>query len=163
MPTTPVFTIGHGTRSAADLLSLLQQYGIRYLVDVRSKPFSAYNPQYNQPVLKAFIEKHGVVYVFMGDSLGGRPDDPECYTDKGKVDYAVVQEKAFFRAGLLRVKTAFEKNIPIALMCSESKPGDCHRSRLIGAALTKMELPVQHITEEGALKDQQAVMAELGE
>ncbi len=43
-------------------------------------------------------------------------------------------------------------------MCSESKPQDCHRSRLIGITLSETQLEVQHIDEKGQLKNQKEVM-----
>jgi len=148
-----IYSIGHGTRSAQDLLALLQKFGILYLIDVRSVPHSAFNPQFNQAPLKAFLENNNVHYVFMGDALGGRPKDRLCYKLNGKVDYSIVKTRPFFIKGIHRLKTAYDKNIPVAFMCSEYKPEHCHRSRLIAAALYEQGINVMHIDENGALKD----------
>ncbi len=158
MHSVSLYTIGHSTRPAEDFLALLKTYGIQYLVDVRSIPRSRFNPQYNQKALKQFLESNGIAYVFMGDELGGRPQDEACYDSRGHVNYQVLKEKVFFKNGIERLKTAYHKKLTIALMCSESKPQDCHRSRLIGAALSEEQVEVRHIDEKGDMKSQQEVM-----
>jgi uncharacterized protein (DUF488 family) len=89
----------------------------------------------------------------MGDTLGGRPKDSSCYVDN-KVDYARVREKSFFQKGISYLHTAWEKQLHIALMCSEAKPQECHRAKLIGNILTEQNIDVAHIDETGAIKTQ---------
>lgn len=159
-----IYSIGHGTRKLEDFYSLLRQYNIQYLIDVRSQPYSKYNPQFNQHDLRSYLEIRKVRYVFMGDSLGGRPKDESCYDSDGKVDYTKIKEKDFYKEGISRLKTAHSKGIGVAIMCSESKPCECHRSKLIGMTLfdDKTEkVPMVHIDEKGRLKDQATVMNEL--
>ena len=161
MEKQPIYTIGHGTRKIEDFIQLLKNFEIKYLIDARSRPYSRFNPQYNQEALKNSLEKEGITYVFMGDTLGGRPTDTTCYDSKGKIDYEQVKTKDFFIKGIERLKTAYDKNLPISLMCSESKPGECHRSKLIGIVLSENDIPVQHIDEKGKLKTQVEVIKEL--
>src|ERR1700753_1180012 len=104
MEKNTIFTIGHGSRKAADFLEILKSYGIEYLIDVRSQPFSKFSPQYNQPELKSFLERNGITYVFMGESIGGRPADPSCYDSDGKVNYEKVKAMDFFKKGIERLK-----------------------------------------------------------
>lgn len=157
----PLYTIGHGNRKAEDFLRLLQKYDISYLVDVRSVPYSRFNPQYNQPSLKSFLENNNIQYVFMGNELGGRPQDPGCYDDEGHIDYSKVIQKDFFRKGIERLKTASEKKLALAFMCSESNPADCHRTRMIGIVLNAEGIPLKHIDKTGEIKNQETVMAEI--
>lgn len=157
----PLYSIGHGNRSIEEFLALLKRYGIEYLVDVRSQPFSKYNPQYNRPSLEHDMAAAGMRYVFMGDSLGGRPKDDSCYDPEGRVDYQVVGKKEFFLSGIHRLKTAQEKDCGVVIMCSESNPGECHRSKLIGRVLSEQGIPLMHIDENGKLKTQAAVINEL--
>ncbi|MBA3680141.1 MAG: DUF488 domain-containing protein [Bacteroidetes bacterium] len=157
MEKAPLYSIGHGTRKTEELIALLQKYGINYLIDVRSRPYSKYNPQFNQNELNLSLAKNDIKYVFMGDDLGGRPGDALCYTLDGKIDYNIVKTRNFFKRGIERLKTAYAKNIALAIMCSETKPENCHRSKLIGAALLNESILLQHIDELGELKDQVAV------
>ncbi len=89
----------------------------------------------------------------MGDTLGGRPKDSSCYVGN-KIDYNKVREKPFFQRGITYLHTAWEKQLRIALMCSEAKPQECHRSKLIGNVLIEQNIDVAHIDETGATKTQ---------
>lgn len=161
MTNHPIYTIGHGTRKIEDFIQALQRFNIRYLVDVRSRPYSRFNPQYNQNALRESLKQHDITYVFMGDTLGGRPTDPDCYDVNGKVDYERIKKKDFFQQGIARIQTAYEKEFPLALMCSESKPSECHRTRLIGQVLFAGGIPLQHINESYELRTQEDVMKEI--
>ena len=161
MSKNTIYTIGHGNRKQEDLLDFLTKYKIQYVIDVRSQPYSKYSPAFNQNDIKYFLETHGLNYVFMGDSIGGRPNDPTCYDKEGKVDYEVLKDKEFFLNGIDRLITASEKEINVILLCSESKPVECHRSKLIGRVLFKKNIILQHIDENGNLKDQVTIINEL--
>jgi uncharacterized protein (DUF488 family) len=161
MEKKPLYTIGHGNRNPDDFLLLLKQFGIAYVIDVRSQPYSKFNPQFNKDILKFFLESNNIKYIFMGDLIGGRPKDTSCYDIDGKVDYEIVKEKDFFKSGVDRLKLAYDKNLTVALMCSESKPSECHRSKLIGRVLINDKIALKHIDENGKIKDQSAVINEL--
>ncbi len=160
MEKNPLFTIGHGNRKPEAFLALLKEFEIEYLIDVRSQPYSRFNPQFNQDDLKFFLEESGIRYIFMGDSLGGRPHDLTCYTE-GKVDYEIVKTRDFFLEGIERLKTAYKKNLNVVIMCSESDPCECHRSKLIGRVLDHDNIGLQHIDEKGKVKNQIRVINEL--
>ncbi len=156
-----LYTIGHGNRKPEDFLTLLKDFGIEYLIDVRSQPYSKFNPKFNQTDLKYFLERNNVKYVFMGDTIGGRPKDNSCYDIEGKVDYEALKTKNFFLQGIDRLKTAYNKDINVVIMCSESKPCECHRTKLIGRVLNRENVILKHIDEHGKLKDQATVINEL--
>jgi uncharacterized protein (DUF488 family) len=146
----PIFTIGHGTRPIAELLDLLDKFAIGYLADVRSQPYSKFNPQYNRESLHRSLNQQNIKYIYLGDSLGGRPQDPSCYNNlTGRIDYDLVRQKDFFKKGIERLISAHEKNLNVALMCSERKPELCHRSKLISQTLHEKGIPVHHIDETG--------------
>jgi uncharacterized protein (DUF488 family) len=157
----PIYTIGHGKRKSDEFLQLLKKFDIEYLIDVRSQPYSKFNPHFNQGELKALLESNGIKYVFMGDNIGGRPKDVSCYNEEGKVDYEAVMSKDFFRKGIDRLRTAYNKDVKVVIMCSESKPCECHRSKLIGKVLCSESIFLEHIDENGKVKDQFTVMSEL--
>jgi uncharacterized protein (DUF488 family) len=150
---TPIYTIGYGSRSVEGLIALLQRYGIEYLADVRSQPYSKFRPEFTKSALADYVKRAGLSYVFLGDSLGGRPADRSCYVND-KVDYSIVRSKPFYLAGIERLQTAVNKELKLAIMCSEEKPQDCHRTKLVSRTLTEMGIEVLHIDENGELKTQ---------
>ncbi len=149
-----LYTIGYGNRKKEDFIDLLKGVGIEYLIDVRSQPYSKFNPSFNQHELKFFLPENGIKYVFMGDTLGGRPKDTSCYNREGKVDYEILKSKDFFLQGIDRLKTAFSKQLRVIIMCSEIKPYECHRSKLIGKVLDNEKIPLKHIDEKGYIRNQ---------
>ena len=157
---TPLYTIGYGSRTLEEFLALLQAHRIEYLVDVRTAPYSKFKQEFNKDLLQHHLEKAGLHYLFMGDSIGGQPKDPACYTD-GKVDYDKVRARPYFQAGIERLKKAFAQQQRLALMCSEGRPEECHRSKLIGETLAEAGIPVCHLDENGQLLTHQQVIDRL--
>ncbi|HVR35278.1 MAG TPA: DUF488 domain-containing protein [Methylomirabilota bacterium] len=153
-------TIGYGARSLEGFLAVLRQHRIEYVLDVRSAPYSKFKPEFSKEVFEAALKAHGIRYVFMGDTLGGQPRGLECYTD-GKVDYDKVRTRPFFREGIGRLRKAHEQGLRAALMCSEGKPEQCHRSKMIGEALAVAGIPFLHIDEDNRLLTQLQVMDRL--
>jgi uncharacterized protein (DUF488 family) len=156
----PLFTIGYGSRSLDQLIAALKSNGIEFLLDVRSSPYSKFKPEFSKEVLQLRLEHAQIRYMFLGDTLGGQPKDPVCHTD-GKVDYDKVRLQPFFHEGIARLRKAFERQRPVALMCSEGRPEQCHRSKLIGEALAVAGIPVCHIDEDGARLTQTQVIDRL--
>jgi uncharacterized protein (DUF488 family) len=155
-----IYSIGHGNKKFEDFLKELNSFDIKYLIDVRTSPYSKYNPQYNRELLKNNLAEVNITYIYMGDNLGGLPSDRSCYIE-GKVSYDLIKEKDFFIEGLSRLIKAYEKEINVAVMCSESKPEECHRSKLIGQELMNKNISILHITEIDKTKDQLTLMNEL--
>ena len=156
----PIYTIGYGSRSIEELIEVLQQHAIVYLIDVRSAPYSRYKPEFSKAPLANELERHSIRYVFMGDTLGGRPDDEACYVN-GKVDYEKVKVTEFYQSGIERLHTAFLQQQSVVLMCSEGKPEECHRCKLIGTTLTTQNIPIIHIDENDEQVTQEKVIERL--
>lgn len=161
MTDTTIYSIGHGNKNIEHFIAELKSFDIEYLLDIRSKPYSKWNPQFNQAALELELKNNGITYVFVGDTLGGLPEDRSCYDFNGKVVYDLIKEKDFFKQGLKRLTTANEKRIHLAIMCSESKPEECHRSKLIGQELLNKEISLKHIISNKRVKSQETVMNEL--
>ena len=157
MTTIPIYTIGYGNRSIEEFVGLLQQYDIKFLADIRSQPYSRYNPDFSKDALERRLKQASIRYIFMGDTLGGRPRDDASYQEDGRVDYEKVAEKDFYLKGISYLHTAWNKQLCIVLMCSEAKPQACHRSKLIGKTLGKQNINVAHIDETGAVKTQEEI------
>ena len=158
MPETSFYTVGYGARDIEAFLDLLEEWGIVFLLDVRSRPYSRYKPDFSKDALEHHLKGRGIRYVFMGDTLGGQPDDPDCYTADGKVDYEICRQKPFFHSGIDRLRQAWQQGYSVVLMCSEGKPEQCHRSKLIGPALEEANIPVIHIDENGQPLSQEDVL-----
>lgn len=157
MPEIPIYTIGYGARDIEAFIATLKAHKIDYLIDVRSRPYSRYKPDFSKDALTAHLDRAGIRYVFMGHVLGGQPDDQTCYTD-GKVDYDKLAATDFYREGIGRLQDAFRQQRTVAIMCSEGKPQECHRSKLIGKTLQAAQIPVRHIDEEDRLITQKDAM-----
>ncbi|MGC4052417.1 MAG: DUF488 domain-containing protein [Paludibaculum sp.] len=145
-----IFTVGHSTHNLDHFLGLLEAHRVTALCDVRSKPYSRTNPQFNREDLKWVLAEHGIAYVFLGKELGARSEDPDCYED-GKVQYERLARTELFRDGLDRVREG-AKRFRIALMCAEKEPLDCHRTILVARHLEGLGLRVAHIHSDGRLE-----------
>jgi uncharacterized protein (DUF488 family) len=156
----PIYTIGYGARSPAEFLDLLKAHGIAYLLDVRSTPYSRFKPEFSKDALAQALQEHGVRYLYLGNQLGGRPDEPSCYVD-GRVDYAAVKRLPAYREGMNRLERAYRQGRRVVLMCSEGKPELCHRSKLLGESLVERGIPVLHIDEDDRLLSQAEVIERL--
>lgn len=132
-----VFTIGHSTRTLDDFVSLLKHYDIREVVDVRTIPKSAHNPQFNIDTFPTALKKSDIDYLHMSD-LGGlrhaRPDSLNTgwrnASFRGFADYMQTPQ---FAHGLQQLIDEAKKK-QVVIMCAEAVPWRCHRS-LIGDAL----------------------------
>lgn len=145
-----LFTIGHSNHQEARFIELLEMHDITALCDVRSSPYSRYNPQYNRELLQSALKRRGIAYVFLGSELGPRSDDPACYVD-GKVQYSRLAATEIFRSGIERLWAGMKK-YRVAIMCAEKDPITCHRMILICRALRKEPIEIEHILEDGSLE-----------
>lgn len=157
-----LYTIGHSNHPIEKFVQLLEENSIMLLVDVRSAPYSRYNPQFNKENLANVLPEQMVEYAFAGKYLGGRPSDPSCYKSRvlpadetdflHEVDYQEVMKRNWFRQGIIRLLELADENTT-AIMCSEEDPAHCHRHHLIARFLLEEypEVDVQHIRGDGAV------------
>lgn len=145
-----IFTIGHSTHTADEFLRLLKLHAVTAVADVRSSPYSRFNPQFNRETLEKELKTGRIAYVYLGDGLGPRMDDPACYIN-GKAEYNLIAETDLFEQGISRLKKGMAEHT-IALMCSEKDPVSCHRMILICRHLKNHALHILHILEDGSLE-----------
>ena len=148
-----IYTIGHSNHHIKDFINLLKKHGITAVADVRSSPFSKYNPQFNRKALADTLKQEDIAYVFLGKELGARPDDPCCY-DNGSANFEKMAERPIFKQGIERLLKGMEQ-YRIALLCAEKEPLDCHRTILVCHYLRKMGLPIKHILANGDVEEHQ--------
>jgi uncharacterized protein (DUF488 family) len=156
-----VYTIGHSNHPPERFLELVERHGISAIVDVRSRPYSRMNPQFNRENLKRLLASRGIAYVFLGRELGARSEDPACYSD-GKVQYDRLARTALFRQGIDRLTEGIETH-RLALMCAEKDPLECHRTILVARELEARGVSVRHILEDGAAETHADTMERLRE
>jgi len=156
-----IHTVGHSTHPPDVFLELLQSAGIDCIVDVRSVPASAYNPQYNQVPLKDFLGIHRIRYLHFADEFGAMKSDGDLLNEDGKLDFEKVRATRMFQQGLERTWQGVEKGHTIALMCSESDPLECHRFSMVSIGLENDGFEVRHILKDKSIKTNDELKDEL--
>ena len=146
-----LFTIGHSTHPIEQFLELLSIHAITAICDVRSSPYSKFNPQFNRETLQADLKRNGVTYVFLGKELGPRSDDPACYVN-GKVQYSALAKTDLFQQGIQRLRKGMA-SYRIALMCAEKDPIMCHRTILVCRQLRDSGIKILHILDDGSIEE----------
>ncbi len=148
-----LFTIGHSNLDWQTFVELLRRFQVALLIDVRSRPQSHRFPHFSQPEFEQSLLQSDVSYLFLGEELGGRPDDPDLYGPDGLVNYRACRKSFRFRAGIERVLRELENNT-IAMMCAEEDPLTCHRFLMICPELVATGVEPLHIRKGGALEAQ---------
>ncbi|MFQ5931503.1 MAG: DUF488 family protein [Nitrospiraceae bacterium] len=154
---TEVLTIGHSNRSIEDFLTLLKEFEIRALVDVRRFPSSRKFPHFNRGSIQEELASNQIGYSWI-ESLGGRrhaasgnvsPNEGlQSIGFRNYADHMLTEE---FRLGieeLLRIARCRRT----AVMCAERFFWKCHR-RLLSDYLHAQGIVVQHILEPGKIQD----------
>jgi uncharacterized protein (DUF488 family) len=116
---TVIYTIGYSNRTLPEFLDELQQRRITHLVDVRSSPWSR-NHLFNASQIERWSTKAGIMYRRAGDVLGGRSD--------------ITVDSPEYVSALEQIVSASSRE-PVAIMCAEGDPAQCHRTWDVGANL----------------------------
>ena len=157
-----LYTLGHGNHPLEHLIRLLEESGVMTLVDVRTAPYSQFNPQFNKESLEHALSQHYIQYVFAGKYLGGRPSDPTLYKSRTlpaegvdylhEVDYPEIMKRDWFQRAIQRLLQLADEQTT-AILCSEEDPAACHRHHLIAKYLMENhpEINVRHIRRDGAV------------
>lgn len=145
------------------MFQTLNALGVGYLIDVRSVPYSKQYPQSNASTLNSMSRQFGVRYVHMPElgakadptqdvfskaediffedifpiSKSSRPEKTELFGHQEIVDFNKFRTSEYFLDGISRIKTAYEKDCTLALMCSEKHPINCHRYFLVSTAVER--------------------------
>jgi len=148
-----IYTVGHSNIELEEFVNLLSR--IEVVVDVRSIPFSRYAPQFSKQTIKGNLEAAGIQYIFMedediGNVLGGKPRDEDCY-ENGKIVYEKVVKKSWYQDGISKLVELANKK-KVAIMCSEEDPYKCHRHHLITQSLLEEGVTVFHIKRDGTVE-----------
>lgn len=128
--TADFFTIGYTGRKTESIIAILKQHGVRTLVDIRQNPVSMYRPELSKGNLAQLLEDNGMCYSHVPEF--GVPRD--------------IRAKAIETGNREVIWTWYDENVvacflnlhsflngfehPVALMCTEIDPHECHRHRL---------------------------------
>lgn len=154
--TVTVWTIGYGGRAIGDFLDLLHRYQIECLVDTRSIPYSRFRPDYRKQALQQHLERSGIQYLYLGEALGGKRIDPDCYVN-GVLSMDRLTARQDFRESIHQVEAQARAGRRLALMCAEQRPDQCHRTWMLAPVLLSRGIEVLHIDQDGVLRTQQEV------
>lgn len=147
-----IYTIGHSNHSPEKFIRLLTEAKIQVIVDVRSNPGSPWASYANPHDLRQILNVAGIQYLYLGNVLGGRPNDPDCYNQQtGEANYQVIQNKESFQRGLHQLLKGLVK-YRICIMCSEEDPSHCHRNLLVGESLRREGIQILHIRGTGQIQ-----------
>jgi uncharacterized protein (DUF488 family) len=145
-----IHTVGYSNREPDSFLQLLRGHGITAVADVRSSPYSR-RSWYCGDGLERLLASAGIRYVFLGEQLGARRAEPECYVDDQAV-YEKVAQLPAFNEGITRVLGG-AREYRIVLMCGERDPLDCHRGVLVSPKLLYRGASVDHILASGEIEN----------
>lgn len=147
----PLFTIGYSTWDFDAFAETLSAHRVTVVCDVRSSPFSKRNSAFSRHELQSKLQRLRIKYVFLGDELGARPPEPECYV-KGQARYDRLAVRAAFKSGIQRVIDGLERHRPV-LLCAEREPMECHRTILVcRQLLLRGVVDVRHILGGGEVE-----------
>ncbi len=145
-----IFTIGHSNHPFSRFMELIQKQDIRMVVDVRTRPYSKYTPYYSKKPLEEGLKEYQVEYVYLGNKIGGKPDDAKFYHD-GELLYHLMEADEKYQEGL-KILLELARDNRIVIMCSEEDPYHCHRHHLISQSLLKNNFQITHIRGNGNLE-----------
>jgi uncharacterized protein (DUF488 family) len=145
-----LWTIGHSTRKIEQFISLLEENGIKLVVDVRALPGSKRYPQFNKQALAQSLREHGIRYDHLPELGGRRKPRPDSRNTawrnasfRGYADYMETEE---FRKGIERLVDVTSEVGPAAIMCAEAVWWRCHRA-MISDYLKVRGIEVIHIVD----------------
>lgn len=168
--TLRIFTVGHSNLSFEQFSSLLKEYEIGLVADIRRYPSSRKFPHFNRPVLSELLAVENIDYLWL-ESLGGRRHTVKKDNSvnvglksigfRSYADYMATDE--FCRAVGDLLSAAAQSRT--AIMCAEKLYWKCHR-RLLSDYLTARHVKVVHILDPGKTSEHKlthdAVITETG-
>ena len=135
------FTFGYTGRKLEEIIKILFMAEVRSLLDIRQNPVSMYRPELSKSNLKVAVEKRGIHYFHIPE-LGVPRDIRAKAISHGSRDiiwdwYDQYVASPYLGKNLHHFFNSVEH--PVALMCVELDPHECHRHRLC-MVLEKMGL-----------------------
>jgi uncharacterized protein (DUF488 family) len=129
--TATFFTIGYAGRNIDQFVKLLSDAGVQCVVDIRFTPISMYKPEFSRANIQNALEAAGFDYIHV-PKLGVPRDIRVRAIATGDREviwqwYDKIVVEPFLGKNLHEFMNL---NHPVALMCVEADPTECHRHRL---------------------------------
>ncbi len=151
--TLRIFTVGHSNLPFEQFVSLLKEFEIRLVADIRHYPSSRKFPHFNRPALSERLAAENIDYLWI-EALGGRrrtaAGDKSLnmgLRSPGFRSYADYMATDQFRNGVQELLSAAARS-RTAIMCAEKLYWKCHRL-LLSDYLTARGVEIIHILEPG--------------
>jgi len=123
------FTIGYAHRSINQFIAILQAAQVKTVVDVRANPVSQFRPEFSKRNIEASLNQAGIVYVHMGEL--GVPSSKRRKLQQDHDYEHLFQWYDEHIAGTAASRLVSPELLgPIAIMCVELTPTECHRHRI---------------------------------
>ena len=128
------YTFGYAGRTANELVGLAKSVGVRSIVDIRLNPISMYKPDLSKTNFRRIVETAGLLYLHLPKLGVPRHIRARAISTGSRQTIWDWYES--------RVIPSFRKNLdwffniaehPLAFMCVETDPGECHRHLLFNA------------------------------
>lgn len=131
-PEPDFYTTGYSGKNIDEFIETIKNAGVATVVDIRFSPVSRFKPEFSKINIKRHLESSGISYIHRPDwgvprdirafSIGKQTrDDIWMWYDSNVLPNAVSKNlDEFFNS----------MEHPIALMCVEYDPTECHRHRL---------------------------------
>ena len=128
------FTVGYEGRTIKDLFDTLRSANVQCVVDIRYNPVSMYRPELSKTNLEKALARNGIAYFHLRE--WGVPRDVRARAlETGTREtiwkwYDDCVIGPHFRRNLHRF---LNFGYPVAMMCMECDPTECHRHRIFTA------------------------------
>jgi uncharacterized protein (DUF488 family) len=126
------FTVGYAGRKTDEILDALVSSGVRTVVDIRQNAVSMYRPDLSKNNFAKLLDERGIHYAHLRE-LGVPRDIRVKAIEMGTREviwewYDTNVVASYLGGNLHAFLNGFEH--PVALMCTETDPHECHRHRL---------------------------------
>jgi uncharacterized protein (DUF488 family) len=152
-----IYTIGHSNYAVEKLTHMLKHYNINCVVDIRGIPYSKYNIQYNKETIAETLKEAGFLYIYMAKEFAANRENKRSYNKEGYSDFEKVITEIEFLSGIERLRKGCEKGYRIALLGAMQDLIRCHRSILVGRALSNEGFNVKHILDDYTVATQKMI------
>ncbi len=149
-----LYSIGYaGFPDVQDFVHAIKDNQIQILIDVRSRPYSAYHENYNKEQISQVLSENGILYFNFSRQFGARQENLAFYRN-GRLDFELFSKSEQFLSGVSQVE---KSSASIAFMCAEKDPCECHRAILVARAFSDRGHEVVHIKPGGEVMTQKDI------